>query len=174
MNRNRLLVTAAAVVAVVGVAIVAMPRLQADTHQMNLTVNASVSAKCRLTAGTLDFGAYDPVVTNASTDLTGSGTFTVACTKSASSVWIGMNLGNNAGAGTIRRMQLGATGTYLDYELYQDAPLSTVWGNTSGTGVSYAATTKAPTTLTVYGKVLQNQDVPVGSYTDTVVMTVNF
>jgi spore coat protein U-like protein len=174
MKRNRLLVTAAAVVAIVGVAIVATPRLHAATATANLSVSASVSANCLITAGTLAFGAYDPVFTNASTDLTGSGTFTVACTKNASGVWIGMGLGLNAGAGTVRKMRVGATANYLDYELYQEVARTNVWGNTQLTGVSYVPTSKAPATITVYGTVPQNQDVEVGSYTDTVVMTVNF
>jgi spore coat protein U-like protein len=174
MNRNRLLVTAAVVVAVVGIAVVSMPRLHAGSASANLTVNASVSANCLITAGTLAFGAYDPVFTNASTDLTGSGTFTVACTKNASDVWIGMGLGLNAGAGTVRKMRIGATANYLDYELYREVARTNVWGDTQLTGVSYVPTSKAPTTITVYGTVPQNQDVAVGSYTDTVVMTVNF
>jgi len=172
MNRNRILVTAAAVIVIVGVAIVAVPRLHADTHQANLTVQASVSANCRLTGGTLNFGAYDPVVANVGTDLDNTGTFTVACTKSAANVWIGMDGGVNYSGG--RRMQVGATGNYLSYELYKEAARTNVWGNTQPTGVDYTPTSKAPTTLTVYGRVPQNQDVAVGSYTDTVVMTVNF
>ena len=173
MNRNRLLVTAAAVFAVVGVAIVAMPRLQAGTHQANLAVSASVSANCRLTAGTLAFGPYDPVVTHASTDLDVDGTFTVACTKNAASVWIGMDNGLNYSGG--RRMQIGATGNYLSYLLYKEGGRTNLWTDgLPANGVSYSPTSKDPYTMTVYGRVAAGQDVAVGSYTDTVVMTVNF
>jgi spore coat protein U-like protein len=173
MNRNRLLTTAAVVVAIVGVAILGTSRLRAATATANLAVSASVSANCVLTAGTLAFGAYDPVSANASTDLLGSGTFTVACTKSAAGVWIGMDLGANA-SGSVRRMQAGATGNYLSYEMYREVARTNVWGNTALTGVSYAPISKAPSTITVYGKVTSNQDVPGGSYTDTVLVTVNF
>jgi spore coat protein U-like protein len=174
MNRHRLLTAAAVVVAIVGIATFGTPRLIAGTASANLAVTASVSANCLITAGSLAFGAYDPVSANASTDLSGSGTFTVACTKNAASVWVGMGLGNNV-SGSTRRMQLGATGTYLTYELYKDNTASpAVWGNTQVTGLAYTPTSKAAYTMTVYGKVPSNQDVPPGSYTDTVQMTVNF
>jgi spore coat protein U-like protein len=137
-------------------------------------VNATVSANCRINAGTLNFGAYDPVGVNATADLNGSGNFTVECTRSAASVWIGMDGGANL-SGSVRRMRLGATSEYLNYELYRDnSATPAVWGNTSATGLAYTSTTKAPTTVTVYGKVPMNQDIPVGAYADTVVMTVHF
>jgi spore coat protein U-like protein len=50
-----------------------------------------------------------------------------------------------------------------------------VWGN-SGTGLlsPVAAPSKAARNFTVYGRVTSNQDIPAGSYSDTVVATVNF
>lgn len=170
MNRKRLF-SAAAVAALLGLALAPTPTW-AGTATASLSVSATVAANCTITAGTLAFGSYDPVVANASTDLSGSGTFTVACTKSASGVYVGLGLGANA-SGSTRRMISGAN--YLTYELYKDNSASpTVWGNTSTTGMSYSPTSKTATTLTVYGKVTAGQDVAVGSYTDTVVMTVNF
>ncbi len=169
MNRNRLLVSAAMLFATL------LPAgAYAQTHSANLAVSATVSANCRLTGGTLAFGAYDPVVTNAAADLTGSGAFTVACTRGATNVWIGMGLGVNA-SGSTRRMRLAATTDYLSYELYKDNTASpAVWGNAQASGLAYTPTSKTPYTMTVYGRVPSNQDVPSGSYTDTVVMTVNF
>jgi spore coat protein U-like protein len=173
MSRNRFFSTGAVVVAIVCVAIIATPRLHGATATASLAVTASVSANCVINAGSLAFGAYDPVSTNASTDLSGSGTFTVACTRGAANVWVGMGNGANYSGG--RRMRLGATTDYLSYELYKDNTASpAVWGNTLATGLGYSPTTLAPYTMTVYGKVPANQDVPAGSYSDTVVMTVNF
>lgn len=171
MNRNRLLVIAA----MLCVAALLPAGAYAQSPQTaNLTVTASVSANCRLTAGALPFGAYDPVVTNAATDLNGSGTFTVACTRNAPGVWIG--LGNGLNYTTTRRMRIGATAEYLDYALYQDAAFTTPWLNVipPGGGVSYSPASRAPFTMTVYGRVPGAQDVAVGSYTDTVVISVNF
>ena len=169
MNRNRLLVIAA----MLCVAALVPAGAYAQTHTQNLAVTASVSANCRLTAGTLAFGAYDPVVTNAAADLDVNGTFTVACTKSAAGVWIGMDNGANYSGS--RRMQIGATGSFLSYLLYKEAGRTNLWTDgDAANGVTYTPTSKAPFTMTVYGRVPQNQDVAVGSYTDTVVMTVHF
>ena len=62
----------------------------------------------------------------------------------------------------------------MAYFLYQDSGEATVWGNTQATGVAQTGTGNAGTTLTVYGDITAGQNVPVGSYADTVVATVNF
>jgi spore coat protein U-like protein len=64
---------------------------------------------------------------------------------------------------------------FLTYELYQDSNRTTVWGN-SGAGLlsPAAAPSKAARNFTVYGRVTANQDVAAGSYSDTVLATVNF
>jgi spore coat protein U-like protein len=145
---------------------------QAATSTSTLTVNATVAANCSISSGTLTFGSYDPVVANATSPLDGSGTFTVACTKNAANVWIGIGYGSNV-SGTTRRMKDAGT-NYVTYELYRDAARSAIWGNVQASGASYTPTTKAATTFTVYGRMPANQDAAVGSYTDTVQMTVNF
>ena len=50
-----------------------------------------------------------------------------------------------------------------------------MWGNAGGGLLSPAAApSKAARNFTVYGRVPSNQDVAAGSYSDTVVATVNF
>ena len=104
--------------------------------------------------------------------LDGTGTVTIACTKGATTT-IGLGLGGNA-SGSTRRLTDGS-GNYLTYEAYQDSSHATVWG-TSGAGLltPAAAPSKAARNFTVYGRIAGNQDVPAGSYTDTVTATVNF
>jgi spore coat protein U-like protein len=147
-------------------------QVAAATATANLTVSATVSVNCVVTAGTLAFGAYDPVVTNASAALDGSGTFTVACTKGATGVTIDLGQGANYSGG--RRMV--AAGNYLLYQVYSDAGRTTVWGSTSGgaTVAVAAPASSAAATYTVYGRIAAAQDVPAGGYSDTVVATVNF
>jgi spore coat protein U-like protein len=146
--------------------------VSAATATANLGVSATVTNNCTISTAALAFGSYDPVVANASTNLDGTGTVTVACTKGASAT-IGLGLGSNA-SGSTRRMGDGAT-NYLTYELYQDSGRTTVWGN-AGAGLlsPAAAPSKAARNFTVYGRVTSNQDVPAGTYNDTVVATVNF
>jgi len=168
MSRNRLLV----IVALLLAGAVVPATVQAQTAQANLAVSATVIRNCTITAGTLAFGNYDPIVANAATPLDQTGTFTVTCTRGgATAVWVGMDNGANYLVPN-RRMTDGTE--FLNYELYSDAGRTTVWGNTSGTGLAVTPNGRVPVTVTVYGRVPQAQDVAAGSYTDTVVMTVNF
>jgi spore coat protein U-like protein len=144
----------------------------AATATANLGVTATVTNNCTITTVALAFGSYDPVVANASTSLDGTGTVVVACTKGATATG-GLGVGSNA-SGSVRRMGDGAT-NYLSYELFQDSGRTTVWSN-AGAGLRSpgAAPSKAARNFTVYGRVASDQDVPAGSYSDTVVATVNF
>jgi spore coat protein U-like protein len=144
---------------------------QAATASQDLAVGATVNVKCTISTAALAFGVYDPVVTNASTALDGTGTVSIACTRNATAN-IGLGLGGNA-SGSTRRMSDGTN--MLTYELYSDAGRTTVWGNAAGSWLTpVAAPSKAVRNFTVYGRVTANQDVPAGDYDDTVVATVNF
>jgi spore coat protein U-like protein len=67
------------------------------------------------------------------------------------------------------------SGNFLTYELYQEVGRVTVWGTAGGALLSpSAAPSKAARDFTVYGRVTAGQDATAGSYTDTVVATVNF
>jgi spore coat protein U-like protein len=112
------------------------------------------------------------VAANATAPLDGTGTVTVTCTKGAPAK-VGLGTGSNP-QGTTRRM-IGGTAVYLTYELYRDASRTTFWGETSETALDVpAAPNRNPRTFTVYARVAAAQDATVGSYTDTVLATVNF
>jgi spore coat protein U-like protein len=163
------------VAAVGGIAILAAafgPSALAATATANLAVGASVANNCTISTSALAFGSYDPVVAHAAANLDGTGTVIVACTRGATST-VGLGLGANA-SGSTRRMTDGST-NYLSYELYSDSGRTTVWGNSGGALYNPgAAPSKVARNFTVYGRVTSNQDVPAGSYNDTVVATVNF
>jgi len=143
----------------------------AQTATTNLTVNATVAKNCTITTNPVAFGTYDPIVANATTNLDGTGSVVVTCTKGAGTR-IDLGLGSNA-SGTTRRM-LGGT-DLLTYELYSDTGRTTVWGSGAGAGQTIAAApSKAARTFTVYGRVFSGQDVGAASYADTVVATINF
>jgi len=139
-----------------------------------LNVSMSVTNNCTISTTAVAFGAYDPVTANASNPLDGTGGVTIACTKNTSAT-IGLDLGGSA-SGSQRRMSTGGgSPSYANYEVYQDSGHATVWGS-SGAGLlsPSAAPSKAPRTFTVYGRVAAGQDIPPGSYSDSVVATVNF
>src|SRR5512138_1082750 len=140
--------------------------VSAATATANLGVSATVTNNCTISTTALAFGSYDPVVANAATNLDGTGTVSVACTKGTTAT-VGLGVGSNA-SGSTRRMTDGS-GNFLTYELYQDASHTTVWGNAGGGLLSPAAApSKATRNFTVYGQVASNQDVTAGSYSDTV------
>ena len=172
MRANTFLGLAAAVSGLAIVAAASSTPASAATATANLGVSATVTINCTISTAALAFGSYDPVVAHASTNLDGAGTVTVACTKGAPST-IGLGLGSNA-SGSTRRMTDGSS-NYLTYELYSDAGRTTVWTD-SGAGLYSpgVAPSKAARNFTVFGRVTSNQDVTAGSYSDTVVATVNF
>jgi spore coat protein U-like protein len=138
----------------------------------SLALSASVSNNCTISTSAVGFGSYDPVVVNATANLDGTGTVIIACTKGATTT-IGLDLGSNA-SGSTRRLTDGSS-NYLTYELYQDSGRSTVWGNAgAGLFTPVAAPSKASRSFTAYGRVAGSQDVPAGTFTDTVTATVNF
>ena len=98
--------------------------VEAATATTSFGVTASVNANCTISAATLAFGGYDPLVANASTPLDQTSTLTVTCTKGTSAA-VSLDLGTHA-SGSTRRMQNDSTATeFLTYELYTTAGRTT-------------------------------------------------
>jgi len=181
MKSFRLNRTTAVLCVAIGTALMSSaPAYAAGTANSNLAVNASVASNCTISTAAVAFGAYDPIVTNAATALTGNGSITIACTK-ASVPTLKLDLGANP-AGAVRQMANGAE--RLPYELYQPptnvagvacGALTTVWG-TAGANIltTVAAPSKAARTYNVCGSIPGGADVAVGAYADTVIATVTF
>jgi len=156
-------------------------RAQAGSSSTTFQVSMTVARNCKITtSGTFNFGNYDPVVANASAPLnvTTPAFISVNCNKNTASVWVGLDAGANsshAPAGSTRAASDGA-GDYIGYDFYQDSAFTTLWGNTQATAPTLGPFTsaKTPVTATVYGQAPAGQDVPVGTYTDTITATVNF
>jgi spore coat protein U-like protein len=148
----------------------------AGSATSSMGVSASVSNNCTISAAALSFGAYDPGVANASTPLDASANLTVQCTL-GSSASIELGQGSNADAASsdaapLRRLADGA-GHFLSYALDQDGAHAVSWGNTSGTGHAYSGVGTSEQ-VSVYGRIAPAQNVPAGSFTDSVVATINF
>ena len=147
----------------------------AQSKTQNMPVQAQVNANCNITTtNTMTFAGYDPS-DPLGANLDGTVDLGVRCTRGAT-VTIGIGPGGNplAVAGSTRAMRIGATANVLGYDFYHEAGRTTPWTD-SGLGlVSFSPTTNAPTTITMYGRVPGGQDVPAGTYTDTVRVTVNY
>jgi spore coat protein U-like protein len=188
MSRNYFKVFAAAAFATLLLA--DAPARAAGSVNQTFNATASVAAKCVMSSiGDLAFGAYDPVVTNASTGLAGNTGFTLTCTRNASPVISlsvsNANFGQNlAGKRAMNNGSAGA-GNFLSYDLFVPSgvgdsstatPSVVYWGdNTSGTSTfSPSVPSIAAQTITIFGSVLPGQDVATGAYSDSVTATVNF
>lgn len=145
----------------------------AGTDTSNMSVSATVSDNCTISAGALPFGSYDPL---SGSDVDGSAVLTVACTEGTSST-VTLGQGSNSDTGStdaapLRRMSGGSD--YLSYDLHQDSGRTTVFGNTGGTGVAYVASSSTASTVNVYGRIPSGQSVAAASFSDTVVATITF
>ena len=141
----------------------------AQSQNANLSVAASVSKNCTITATAISFTAYDPVVANDTAALDGEGGLTVACTKGVNPA-LTLGAGNSPNAGQ-RRLAFGSE--YLTYDLFSDSTRATTW-TTSTSVLMGVAPSKAARSVSVYGRIAGGQDVPAGSYQDTIQATVNF
>jgi len=155
---------------------------QAGTATATIGLSATVTSNCTITTTPVGFGAYDPIL---GSDITAEGSVTVACTRNANGLWVGLNTGANA-IGEVRNL-IGAVSTdKLAYSIQQpssDTPgaacpaysAGTAWSSTSGTALQLTVpTTKAARTYKVCGQIAQGQDMSVDSYSDTVTASINF
>jgi len=148
-------------------------------------VSASVSQNCSISTGAaLAFTAYDPVIINASTALNATGQISVACTKGAVGLTIGMDNGAHVAA-TQRQMLGGTNAGLLQYNIFQPPsnapgtactfPGTTAW---SAAGAGLLTLTSAPSNVirvyNVCGTIPGGQNVAADTYTDTVNATINF
>ncbi|NDD91152.1 SCPU domain-containing protein, partial [bacterium] len=130
-------------------------------------VTASVTNACTVSGTGLAFGSYDPTATTA---LDGSSTISVLCTLN-DDYTIGLNKGVHGSNVSDRKM---SNGSYtINYSLYSDSSRSSNWDN-SGSGAVSNTGTGATQNFTVYGRIPASQNVPQGSYSDTITITVTF
>lgn len=125
---------------------------------------------CTFTTGptTLNFGAYDP---SATAPANSSSQFSFSCVPGNPKV----NATLSAGAGTFaqRQMVLAGGSDRLNYNLYQDAAYTIIWGD--GTPPSQSDTNERDNrTFTIYGRIPTGQWVSAGTYSDTITLTLNY
>jgi spore coat protein U domain-containing protein, fimbrial subunit CupE1/2/3/6 len=132
---------------------------------------AAAAAKCTITtAGSVAFGTYN-VFSVAPLDSTG--VLQLTCNGAARPITVDLSSGNSP-TYSPRYMLTGAQ--QLNYNLYLDAARTLIWGDGTG-GSSHYGPIDPPnggTNLTIYGRIPPGQDVPAGTYADTLVVTVNF
>lgn len=90
---------------------------------------------------------------------------------------VSVDLDNGKNASTFYPRQMLVGSSKLNYNLYYDAGLTSVWGDTTSGTTNWIVNSpvKGTTyTQTIYGQIPAGQNVAPGSYTDTVVITMTF
>jgi spore coat protein U-like protein len=145
----------------------------AGTATANVGVSANIANNCTVGNVSAIAFTYDPIVANHSSPATATGTIDVTCTSGAS--WLlDLDNGQNHSSATLSQNRAMKSGTnFLSYDIYSDSGHSTVWLSGAGSDVPGTGNGAAQT-QTMYGQVPAAQNVPAGTYNDTVVATVNF
>lgn len=132
--------------------------------------SSRAEAACTISSSGINFGAYS--VFSATPD-DATGTVQVDCTNADHNVSVTLSTGSS-GTFAARTMKRGAES--LRYNIFAEASRTTVVGDgTSGSVYFFSAHPgNPPQTITLYGRIPALQDVSVGSYTDTVLASVNF
>lgn len=147
---------------------------QADavsTATTTFQVQASISSACSATAGTLNFGTYNP---SSGTPNDATSTINVYCT-SGTAYTLKLNVGTGGGSFAARTLTDGVD--TLGFNLYTTTGRTVIWGDgsastgtVSGTGAGLL--TASP--QTVFGRMTAGQDKPAGSYASTITVTVEY
>jgi spore coat protein U-like protein len=144
-------------------------------------VDALAAADCAFSTTGVSFGNYDPLVPT-STDATGA--LTVVCTHlSGGAMRVNYTVALSAGSsGSYAQRRLRAGTAILDYNLFDSAARTRIWGD--GTGVSTRVTGSllvnpgsrrvAEASHPIHGRIAALQAVATGNYSDTIVVTLTF
>lgn len=159
-----------------GILLAAAGTASAATRTTTFGVSANVAANCLVSASPMSFGDYDGTAPRP-----GSSDISVRCSNGAPYT-LALNVGTTTGASFAQRLLAFGTNT-LEYNLYTSSAYTSIWGD--GVGGSTATVTGTGTgmsnasiqTRTVYGELVNsvaNQDAPVGSYSDTITVTIEY
>ncbi len=129
-------------------------------------------AVCTVSTAPADFGSYNVLLAGA-TDTQSS--ITVDCNETPpANVTISIGPSPNSGGFDPRQMKLSGGGEFINYNLYTDSGRTKIWGD--GSGSTFTVTKKVfkrgPWIATVYGRIPPGQDVSIGSYSETLTVTI--
>ncbi len=131
----------------------------------------SASAQtCTITTTSVAFGTYNVFST---ANLASTGSVTYYCRRNAQNITVWLNKGLYGLTNNPRQMASGTN--RLNYNLFLDANHTQIWGDPNP--YRYGPSTppnRTYVTLTVYGLITAGQDVPAGTYADSVTVTINF
>ena len=171
INRNLLRIAAVAACSALGAASF---NAQAGSATTSMQVQITLVASCSIAANTLNFGSGVGLLTTA---VSGSTTLSVTCSNTTP-YNVELDGGTVSGSTVTSRLMAGTatgnTGTTIGFQLYSNAGLSTVWGNTVGTNTVTGTGTGSVQTLTVYCQVPVQATPKPDTYQTTITATVAY
>lgn len=152
-------------VALLAVAPVAFGATAGDDMIVSITIENS----CTIAAEDLSFGTVNSLASGA----TGDADVTVTCTNQGP-----ISVAFSAGSSTdqLARTMAGPGTATIDYQLYDDASLTTPLGDGTGGTATFADSSSdgGAQIFTVYGEVPAQGAKPVGAYSDTITATITY
>jgi len=134
--------------------------------QPSFNVQATVERSCTVSADPINFGTHSALTSN----IDANGRLVINCTNGLP-YSISLNGGLSNAAPTQRRMTQG-TGAVI-YGLYSNSARTLPWGS-SPTEIISKTGTGSSENVTVYGRVAPQATPFTGTYSDTVVVTINY
>jgi spore coat protein U-like protein len=127
---------------------------------------------CSVSTVGVNFGGYS---TLSASNVSSTGTITINCNRKISTV-LSIGASPNSGGFQPRQMKMASGSDLLSYNLYTTSAQTTIWGDgTSGTStVPLSVYRSTPKDAIIYGLLPASQDVYVGSYSESLVVTVDF
>ena len=143
----------------------------ASTATTTFAVTATVIDSCGVSATSLAFGDYNSISGGM---LDAAAMISPICT-SGTVYSVALNAGQGSGALPSSRKLTGPVGVTLNYGIFTDSARSSVWGDgTGGTGMRIGTGNGNTQPVMMYGRIPAAQAGLVGSYSDTVTVTLTY
>jgi len=125
-------------------------------------------ANCSITgADSLSFGSYNPLdssdnisQSNITIDCSGRRSFTVKLSTGSSADYSQRKLYNNSNP--------------LNYNIYLDTGFTSIWGDGTNNTNFYSNTNRGTDVIIAYGKIPAQQNISQGTYSDSIIVTLEF
>jgi spore coat protein U-like protein len=138
------------------------------------------ASTCNFSVSPVAFGTYSPAL---ATPDDSAGTVTITCSNRPPPGFVDISYVVRLGrglSGSFATRQMAAGTARLGYNLFLDAARTIVWGDgTAGTAVAatgfrLSGNKTQSVSHTIYGRIPAQQAAAVGSYSDTIVVTLEF
>ena len=137
-----------------------------------ISVSAHAAVRCSVTTVGVSFGLYDVF---SSAPLLSAGSVSVRCVglgTGTEQVSVSLSTG---GSGSFNPRTLSQGSERLNYNLYLDPGYTQIWGNgTGGTLKHVSVSNNRPAVIPIFGRIPPGQDVSAGTYSDTIVVTIDY